>query len=194
MPTNIDPTASWSERSAAKKASVLKGIPSQFIHDELLFSTADTTPVLDVPAKYLSAEELTITSLDATSLVASLRNGALSAVSVLDAFTHRAAIAHKLLNCCLEFRYADAREEAAALDERLRTTGKIVGPLHGLPISVKDQCRIVGTETTCGFVAGIGVADHEDCTLVKILRGAGAVVFVKTNLSFGCMWGETINK
>ena len=69
-----------------------------------------------------------------------------------------------------------------------------MGPLHGLPVSVKDQCRIVGTETTCGFVSNLGAVDQEDCVLVKALEGAGAVVFVKTNLSVGCMWGETVNK
>jgi amidase len=52
----------------------------------------------------------------------------------------------------------------------------------------------VGTETTCGFVANIGVVDTENSVLVDILMRAGAVIFVKTNLSFGCFWGETINK
>ncbi|KAL1856483.1 hypothetical protein VTK73DRAFT_8234 [Phialemonium thermophilum] len=193
MPTKIDVNAPWKERSDAKKRSVLDGVPARFIHPELEFSTTDTTPLTDVPARYLSPEELSITSLDAVALVRSLAQGTLSAVQVLDAFTHRAAIGHRLLNCCLEFRYRDARQEAERLDALYRQTGTTLGPLHGLPISVKDQCRIVGTETTCGFVAGIGVVDDDDCTLVQILRRAGAVVFVKTNLSFGCMWGETIN-
>jgi amidase len=66
--------------------------------------------------------------------------------------------------------------------------------LHGLPISVKDQVRVVGTETTCGFVGNLGKRDEENSLLVDILQEQGAVVFVKTSLSMGCMWGETINK
>lgn len=194
MPTKIEVNAPWQERSDAKKSSVLSGIPIQFIHQELEFSTTDTTPVTDTPEKYLSSEDLPITSLNAVEIVKSISKGTLSAVQVLDAFTHRAAIAHKLLNCCLEFRYQDAKKEAERLDAFYQKTGKTLGPLHGLPISVKDQCRMIGTETTCGFVSGIGIVDEDDCTLVQILQRAGAVVFVKTNLSFGCMWGETINK
>ncbi len=80
------------------------------------------------------------------------------------------------------------------LDEAFARTGELVGPLHGVPLSVKDQCRIKGTETTCGFVANLGVFDEEDCLLVRILRDAGAVPFCKTTLSVGCMWGESVNK
>lgn len=194
MPTKIEVTAPWKERSDAKKASILSEVPAKFIHAELEFSTTDTSPLTDIPKRYLSEEELSITSLDAVEIVRSISKGTLSAVQALDAFTHRAAIAHKLLNCCLEFRYQDAKKEAERLDAFYQQTGRVSGPLHGLPISVKDQCRIIGTETTCGFVAGIGVVDKDDCTLVQILQRAGAVIFVKTNLSFGCMWGETINK
>lgn len=194
MPTCISTTAPWDERSAAKKKSVLNGVPAHFIHDDLKFRDDDTANVLDIPSKYLSEEELSITALNATAVVAAIAQKQYTCVQVLDAFIHRAAIAHKLLNCCLEFRYGDARAEAERLDGHYRETGKLVGPLHGLPISVKDQCRIVGTETTCGFVDGIGMIDTENSVLVNILMRAGAVIFVKTNLSIGCFWGETINK
>jgi amidase len=76
------------------------------------------------------------------------------------------------LNCCLEFPYASALARAEAL----------------------DQVRVVGTETTCGFVGNLGKRDEENSLLVDILQEQGAVVFVKTSLSMGCMWGETINK
>ncbi|PGH09890.1 hypothetical protein AJ80_07600 [Polytolypa hystricis UAMH7299] len=193
MPTAIDPSASWKERSDAKKASVLNGIPAEFLHPDLTHSETDRNPVLDIPSKFLSSKELSITALDAVEVISAIAQGTYTAVEVLDAFTHRAAIAHKLLNCCLEFRYQDARVEAEKQDRYFQETGKTVGPLHGLPISVKDQCRIIGTETTCGFVCNIGVPDTETCDLVRILVNAGAVIFVKTSLSIGCLWGETIN-
>jgi amidase len=61
-------------------------------------------------------------------------------------------------------------------------------------ISVKDQCRVISTDTTCGFVGNLGKKDTKNSLLVDILQDAGAVVFVKTSLSMGCMWGETVNK
>jgi len=95
----------------------------------------------------------------------------------------------------LEFPYEAALARAKNLDEFFKTCGgKTIGPLHGLPFSVKDQCRVIGTDTTCGFVANLGKKDTKDSLLVEILQNAGAVVFVKTNLSMGCMWGETVNK
>ncbi|OJD21771.1 hypothetical protein ACJ73_06890 [Blastomyces percursus] len=193
MPTLIDPNASWKEKSNAKKASVLNDVPNHFLHPELCFSDSDPNPVLDIPASILSTKELEITALDATELVKAIAKGTYTAVQVLDAFTHRAVIAHRLLNCCLEFRYQDARAEAERLDHFLQENGETKGPLHGLPISVKDQCRIIGTETTCGFVSQVGMIDSENSTLIDILADAGAVVFVKTSLSIGCLWGETIN-
>ncbi|OJD18947.1 hypothetical protein AJ78_01059 [Emergomyces pasteurianus Ep9510] len=193
MPTPIDQSASWKEKSDAKKASVLSGVPTEFLHPELCFSDCDPKPVLNIPAALLSTTELAITDADATELVNAVAKGTYTAVQVLNAFTHRAVIAHRLLNCCLEFRYQDACAEAEKLDRYFQETGKIQGPLHGLPISVKDQCRMIGTETTCGFVSQVGVRDTEDCTLVKVLKDAGAVIFVKTNLSIGCLWGETVN-
>ena len=84
-----------------------------------------------------------------------------------------------------------ALRRAEQLDEHLASTNCTVGPLHGLPISVKDQCRLKGTETTCGFIYPIGHRDTDDAVVVQILQKAGAVIFAKTSLSIGCMWGET---
>ncbi|KAI1627023.1 acetamidase [Exophiala viscosa] len=193
MPTKISLGAPWQERSTAKKNSVFDGVPFQFIHSVLEFRDDDASSVLDVPSRFLSLEELSITALNAVGIVRVIASKKYTCVQVLDAFTHRAAIAHRLLNCCLEFRYDAAHAEAERLDRHYEETGKLVGPLHGLPISVKDQCRIIGTETTCGFVANVGVVDTENSVLVDILMRAGAVIFVKTNLSIGCSWGETIN-
>lgn len=47
---------------------------------------------------------------------------------------------------------------------------------------------------TCGFVANLGRRDEKDSLLVEIWEDSGAVVFAKTSLSMGCMWGEIVNK
>lgn len=185
----------WRSRALEKQAQILSTVPPEYKHSTISHSLTDTESVLHIPEQYLSVEELAITTLDATSVVAAVASGLYSSVQVLKAFVHRAVIGHQLLNCCLEFPYDSALAKAEKLDESFKASGgKVVGPMHGLPISVKDQCRVIGTETTCGFIANLGKKDEEDSLLVEILQNAGAVIFVKTNLSIGCMWGETINK
>lgn len=204
----VPTTAPWQDRVRDKQKRILADVPPQFAHSELQFSDVKAVDVLDlptfsednparvmdVPPKYLTKDELAISALKAEDIPPAIAAGTWTAVQVLDAFTHRAVIAHQLLHCCLAFLYPQARRQAEALDVALAKTGKLVGPLHGVPLSVKDQCRIAGTETTCGYVASLGEWDEEDCLLVDILKNAGAVPFCKTTLSVGCMWGESINK
>lgn len=198
----------WAERAKEKRARILVDVPAQFVHPELLFSDTEAQDALDlptfsatnpkrvqaVPAQLLSATELAITSMTADQIPPAIAAGTYTALQVLDAFTHRAVVAHQLLHCCLAFLYPAAATRARALDRAFSRTGKLVGPLHGVPVSLKDQCRVAGTETTCGYVARLGILDEEDCLLVKILQNAGAVPFCKTTLSVGCLWGESINK
>ena len=184
----------WEARAQDKRSRILAGVPPRFIHSSLEFSKTEPASVMTVPDTLLSSLEKEITALKAEEVLDAIANRKYTAVEVLDAFTHRAAIAHKLLHCCLSFLYPAARARAEKLDQHLASTGKVTGPLHGLPISVKDQCRMTGTETTCGFISNLGVLDTEDCVLVDILQKSGANVFVKTSLSVGCMWGETVNK
>lgn len=54
------------------------------------------------------------------------------------------------MNCLTEIFVERALARAKELDERLKATGKVAGPLHGLPISLKDQLCIEGLETTMG--------------------------------------------
>jgi amidase len=75
-----------------------------------------------------------------------------------------------------------AIDRAKVLDEHLKTTGKVVGPLHGLPISLKDQIQIKGFEATLGYVSWIGKYATRNAVLVDILEEAGAILFVKTNV------------
>jgi len=189
------PQLSWASRALEKKTHILSSVPKEYIHPGLSHSVTDTESVQHIPEQLLSTEELVITSLDAPAIITFIASGEYSSVKVLKAFIHRAVIAHQLLNCCIEFPYASALAKAEKLDEFFKSSGgKTIGPMHGLPISVKDQCRLIGTETTCGFVANLGKKDTKDSLLVEILQDAGGIVFVKTNLSMGCMWGETVNK
>lgn len=183
---------SWNEKAEDKRRRILSQIPKEFHHEELQHSLEDALSVQNVPRKYLSEKELEITMLDAAALARVIAQKTYTAVQVLQAFTHRAAIAHRLLHCCLDLPYEQALRKAQALDDHLNRTGKTIGVLHGVPISVKDQCRLKGTETTCGFVHPIGHSpDEDDAVIVDCLQQAGAIVFAKTSLSIGCMWYDT---
>ncbi len=76
----------------------------------------------------------------------------------------------------------NALEEAAALD-RERAAGEIRGPLHGIPVIVKDNIDVAGMATTAGSAAFAGNIAREDAFVVKRLREAGAVILAKANMS-----------
>ena len=81
-----------------------------------------------------------------------------------------------------EIMFEDAIKRAADLDKYLAKTGTTVRPLHGLPISVKDQFNVKGYDSTIGFVAWAENPAAINSTLVDDLYAAGAVNLVKTNV------------
>lgn len=76
--------------------------------------------------------------------------------------------------------FESALAQAAALDEYLFSYGKPIGPLHGLPISVKEHIYLAGTPATSGLIAWADEMSPEDALIVKVFREAGAVFHVKT--------------
>ena len=95
----------------------------------------------------------------------------------------------------------EALKEAAALDAALQKSDKLSGPLHGIPIAVKDQAESKGIPTSFGSIAIKGYVPKEDSTLVAKLKEAGAIILGKTTLpDFATSWfgyssasGETKN-
>ncbi|KIL66043.1 hypothetical protein M378DRAFT_177988 [Amanita muscaria Koide BX008] len=149
----------------------------------------DQLDVTQVPEKsgILSQKEIEITNAPIEILLANIASTSWSAVEVTTAFSKRAIIAHQLTNCLTEIFIDRALQRAAWLDKELETTGKVVGPLHGLPISLKDQVCVKGTEHTIGRVA------ERNSVLADILESQGAVLYVKTNLPQTIMWPEAYN-
>src|SRR3984957_16402437 len=76
-----------------------------------------------------------------------------------------------------------ALAEAAALDAHFAKTGTMVGPLHGIPVLVKDNYDVAGLQTTAGSSALMGWVPPRDSTAVRALRTAGAVILAKTTMS-----------
>jgi Asp-tRNA(Asn)/Glu-tRNA(Gln) amidotransferase A subunit family amidase len=78
---------------------------------------------------------------------------------------------------------ARALEEADRLDAALKSGGKLTGPLHGIPVLVKDNYDVAGLQTTGGSSALLGWIPSKDSTAVAKLRAAGAIVIAKTTMS-----------
>jgi Asp-tRNA(Asn)/Glu-tRNA(Gln) amidotransferase A subunit family amidase len=76
-----------------------------------------------------------------------------------------------------------AIDDAEALDTTLRNTGKFAGPLHGIPVLVKDNFDVAELQTTGGSVALKEWVPASDSTVVAKLRSAGAVILAKTTMS-----------
>jgi len=162
--------STWQELAAEKKKRQIASIPKEWL---ITTPADDVLDVTDVPSNcgLLSARELEITAVSEVAvLLNKLATGEWSSVEVTTAFCKRAIIAHQLVcpsspanqvvalslirtvqtNCLTEIFVDRALERAAWLDEQLKLTGKVVGPLHGLPVSLKDQIRIKGLETVMG--------------------------------------------
>ncbi|KAF3763265.1 amidase [Cryphonectria parasitica EP155] len=141
----------------------------------------------------LTADELAITEThDATSLAQAIRTGQLTSVAVTTAFAKRAIIAHQLTCCLTEWFLDEALAQARALDEHLARTGTVVGPLHGVPVSIKEHLQMAGHWSADGYL-GSRRLDTEDSHIVSILRRLGAVFYCKTNQPQAIMHLETVS-
>ncbi|KAH9479411.1 Acetamidase [Psilocybe cubensis] len=184
----------WRRLCAQKQKSLHDSVPSDWFIPRLPLQGHPN--VLDVPEKcgLLTERELMITeTTDVGLILAKLRAAEWSSVETTTAFYKRAVLAHQLTNCLTEIFVDSALERARHLDDVLRNTGKPVGPLHGLPVSLKDQFTMKGLETVMGYVSGIGKYADKDSVIVEILYRCGAVPFVRTNVPQTLMWGETFN-
>ncbi|KAJ7737081.1 amidase signature domain-containing protein [Mycena metata] len=151
----------------------------------------------------LSFEELEITNpvSDATSLLGRIERKELTAVQVVTAFGKRAAIAHQLLSCLTAFFLDEALVRAQELDDFYENTGRFVGPLHGLPISIKDHMDIAGHKSGAGFSGDtLNPPAAKHGRIAQVLYDAGAVFYCKTNLPQSVMhlethsfWGQVVN-
>ncbi|KAH7907273.1 general amidase [Hygrophoropsis aurantiaca] len=183
---------SWPDLVADKKRRQEESIPKKW---RILPVPANVLDVTAIPEKsgLLTAREIEITISDVETLLGKIASAQWSSFEVTTAFYKRAIIAHQLVNCLTEIFVEKALARAQELDEHLQRTGEVVGPLHGLPISLKDQLSIEGLETTMGYVSWIGNYAKKNAVLVDILYECGAVPFVRTNVPQTLMWGETFN-
>ena len=133
-----------------------------------------------------------ITTLNATDMAQRIRTGALSARQVLDAHRARVEAVKKTVNAFVTLDWDRAAARADELDQ-MAAQGQFAGPLHGVPVAIKDVFETKGLRTTYGSQS---FADHvptRDALHVKRLRDAGAVIFGKTNTPEFAFSGQTTN-
>ena len=119
--------------------------------------------------------------LSASELAARLREGEFSARQVVDAHIARIEAINPKINAMVIPMFDQARARADEADAR-RASGEPVGPLHRVPVTIKEQYRVTGPQTTLGATNKIGNVYRDEGSLVTALRDAGAIVLGKTNI------------
>ncbi|KAI9778891.1 MAG: hypothetical protein M1839_007854 [Geoglossum umbratile] len=150
--------------------------------------------------KFLSGEELGNIRNDSVSLVEKIKSGRYTALQVARAYCKTTAIAHQINSCLHEILFDQALERARELDEYFSKHKATKGPLHGLPVSLKDQFHVKGVDTTMGYVGWIGTYEgskdpskvHKvESQVVGELLSLGAVIYCKTSLPQTLLAKET---
>src|SRR5580704_16598 len=141
-------------------------------------------------AKPFQLDEATISDVHAA-----YKSGALTSIKLVQAYLERISACDQAcpkLNVVI-FLNPRALQEATALDEHFRKTGKFVGPLHGIPVLLKDNVNTSDMPTTGGSLSLAGYTPATDAEITKKLRSAGAIILAKVNLHEFAIWGETIS-
>jgi amidase len=130
----------------------------------------------------------------AADLCARIKSGETSSVEALSDYIGRIEEFDGAINAVVVRDFERAMEQAEAADrERSRTGGDGLGPLHGLPLTVKESFNVSGLATTWGMEAHRNNVADEDAEVVRRLRAAGAIVFGKTNIPTGVADQQTSN-
>ena len=195
-------SADWQSQAKAKREAIFNTIPEKW----RLSKIPPRTDQKDVTGAYiqqfLGKGEVEITETDSFGIAEKVAAGEWTAVAVAEAFCHRASLAHQLVNCLHETFFDAALASAKKLDDYFAVHKKTVGPLHGVPVSLKDQFHVENVETTMGYVGWIdtfeGIADDPrkrkyESEMVRELRALGAVLYCKTSVPHTLMSGETVN-
>ncbi|KAI7776591.1 ral amidase [Diaporthe eres] len=185
-------TTDWQALAQKKRESILEAIPKEW---RIPQSTIDNAPA-DLTGsflhQFLTPSEIQITETAAPGILGKTTTGQWTALSVTEAFSHRAALAHQLTCCLTEVLFEPALADARRLDAHFAAHKKPVGPLHGLPISLKDSVDVAGTGTALGFTSWAnGSAATQDAVIAAGLRRQGAVFHAKTAVPQASFAGET---
>ncbi|EDU47440.1 GatA Asp-tRNAAsn Glu-tRNAGln amidotransferase A subunit [Pyrenophora tritici-repentis] len=187
--------ANWEKIAAGKRAALAESIPIEYRIPQDKIPPESQLDVTTWPKEsgWFTANELEITDSTASDILKKVAAKTWSAEQVTSAFCKRAAAAQQLTNCLSDAFFDEAIQQAKSLDEYLRRTGQTVGPLHGLPISLKDNFNVKGKDSTVGFTSLVNDPAVYNSTLVDMLEKLGAVRYCKTNVPTAMMIAESVN-
>jgi len=136
--------------------------------------------------------ESDLTSLPAVSMAEGIRQRKFSSRELIEAHLTRIEKLNPKLNAFVQVDAAEARRQAERADEAIARKEEI-GPLHGVPLSIKSSIEVKGFRVESGTRLRKGVVANRDAPLVSRLRDAGAVILGTTNTPELLMAWETDN-
>jgi amidase len=151
-----------------------------FLSDAALARPASRTAT---PA---AAAPITVTEASLADLKAALDTKRVTSVQLVQQYLARIATYEDLLHAALHVN-RNALREAETLD-RERAAGRLRGPLHGIPVAVKDNIHTTDMPTTGGALAFAGYVPPYEATLVTNLKASGAIIIAKTGMTELANW------
>jgi fatty acid amide hydrolase len=132
--------------------------------------------------------------LDATALVEALKKRETSSVELVQALIARRRAVDPRIGAMIASLDEQALAEAQRVDAARGKDERFCGPLAGLPITIKDNIDVAGTDSTLGLPARRHKPAQSDAVLVQVLRRAGAIVIGKTNVPQALLVQESDNE
>ena len=144
---------------------------------------------------------LTWTHRQASELAERIRQREVTALEVIQAHLNHIKQHNPQIKAVSVLAADEALASARRADQELSAGSSEVGPLHGVPITLKDHAIVKGLRTTLGMPQYWNYRPSKDCELVARLRRAGVIILGRTNVPFGCydwncrnpIYPETVN-
>jgi amidase len=130
--------------------------------------------------------EFNVVEATITDMQQAMASGRITSRELVQQYLTRIALYDKKLNAVMTVNPSALRE--AEERDRERSQGKVRGPLHGIPIALKDNIHTTDMPTTGGALVFDGFVPPYEATVVKSLRDAGAVVIAKTGMTELANW------
>ena len=131
-------------------------------------------------------------SVSTSTLARLIADKSVSAREVMEAYLGQIERVNPALNAVVQLATERCLEEADQADALLQRSGP-VGPLHGVPFTVKDSLDTAGVITTAGTMGRATYVPDQDATVVARLKSAGAILLGKTNTPELCLRSQTDN-
>src|ERR1700740_2725772 len=161
-------------------------IPFALVFALVMALTASAQNRQNKPAPKRSRRSFTVVEATIPEMQAAMTAGRITSRELVLQYLTRIAMYEDKLHAAITVN-PNALKEAEALD-RERAAGRVRGPLHGIPIALKDNIQTTNMPTTGGALAFDGFIPPYEATLTTNLRRAGAVIIAKTSMTELANW------